>query len=268
MNRSVSIAVVLLFSSLGASLAAGCLAAEVAEEGLEGPLEPVEPAESDDELLPEPGEATPRIYGTIEAVLPVGDHDGRPGAECVALLDPEHRLRKIILIEPARQDGKCSLADYASGGALSFTWEDTEVYWSSAGIAALRAALGDRDGAVHCLIGETTSEARALASLLLFSTLPDAQQASQAATFAPRRVHSLYDFEGEAQVKAEAAYQAVRVTRRCDNPGTPRLESRTHAGFVYGYTASNSGSCQGGWFSRRHTYDRYWRLIGALEYAE
>jgi hypothetical protein len=258
MNRSVFVSVTLLFSTL----AAGCLDAAAGEEELDGRADP-------DEEATEPAEEpAPRMYNIIEEVLPAGDHDGRAGVECVALLNPENRLRKIILVEPVRADGSCGLARYAAGGALSFAWDDTSVYSISAGIAALRARLGDKNGAVHLLTGGVTSEEASLVGLEVFSTLPTAQQASQAATFSPRRVHSLYDFEGEEQVKAEAAYQAVRVSEPCEQPGAPRLESRTFAGFVYGYTASNLGRCQGRGFSRRHTYDRSWRLIGTLEYLE
>jgi hypothetical protein len=201
-------------------------------------------------------------------VLPAGDHDGIAGDECVALLDPEHRLRKIILVEPAGPDGACALAAYAPGDAVSFTWGDTAAYSDAAGVASLRAALDDGDGAVHRLTGATTSEAAALASLHAFLALPDAQQASQLTALPAKRVHSLYDFEGDEEVKAEAAYQAVRVTQVCENPGTPRLDARFGGGFVYGYTASNSGSCHSGWFSKLHVYNRAWRLVAKYEYSE
>ena len=69
-------------------------------------------------------------------------------------------------------------------------------------------------------------------------------------------------------ILAEAAYQAVRVTQPCENPGSPRLEARVHDGFVYGYTASNSGSCHSGWFSKLHVYNRSWRLVAKQEYSE
>lgn len=209
-----------------------------------------------------------RVYNIVEAVLPAGNHDGIAGDECVALLDPEHRLRKIILVEPAGPGGACALGAYAAGDAVSFTWGDTAAYSSSAGVATLRAALDDDNGAVHRLVGVTTSEAAALASLQAFLALPDAQQVTQLKTFTAKRVHSIYDFEGEDQVKAEAAYQAVRVTQPCENPGSPRLDARIHEGFVYGHTASNTGSCHSGWFSKLHLYNRTWRLVGKQEYSE
>src|SRR6187431_2868073 len=138
-----------------------------------------------------------RVYNVALAVLPAGNHDGIAGDECVALLDPEHRLRKIILVEPAGPGGTCALSAYAPGGAFSFTWGDTAAYSNTAGVAALRAALDDDDGAVHRLVGATTSEAAALASLQSFLALPYAQQASQLVTFTATRVHSIYDFEGQ-----------------------------------------------------------------------
>jgi hypothetical protein len=209
-----------------------------------------------------------RVYNIVQAVLPAGNHDGIAGNECVALLDPEHRLRKIILVAPAGAGGACALAAYAPGTAVSFTWGDTAAYSSTAGAAALRAALDDGDGAVHRLVGATTSEATALASLQAFLALTNAQQASQLVTFPATRVHSLYDFEGEEEALAEAAYQAVRITQTCENPGTPRLDARVSGGFVYGYTASNSGSCHSGWFSRLHIYNREWQLVAKQEYSE
>jgi hypothetical protein len=209
-----------------------------------------------------------RVYNIIEAVLPAGNHDGIAGDECVALLDPEHRLRKIILVEPAGAGGTCALSAYAPGGAFSFTWGDTAAYSSTAGVAALRAALSDDDGAVHRLIGATTSEAAALASLQAFLALPYAQQTSQLVTFTATRVHSLYDFEGQEEIYAEAAYQSVKVTQPCENPGSPRLDARYSGGFVYGYTASNSGSCHSGWFSMLHIYNREWQLVATQDYGE
>jgi hypothetical protein len=172
-------------------------------------------------------------------------------------------------VEAASGGGLCALSAYSAGQALSFTWGDTVGYGSNSGaIAALRAALNDDDGAVHRLQGTLTSEATALANLQSFLTLSFAQQASQLVTFTTTRVHSIYDFEGEEEVKAEAAYQAVRVTQPCENPGEPRLDSRTFAGFVYGYTASNSGSCHSGWFSKLHVYNRNWQLVAKQEYSE
>jgi hypothetical protein len=69
-------------------------------------------------------------------------------------------------------------------------------------------------------------------------------------------------------VLAEAAYQAVRVTQPCEQPGAPRLDARFHLGYVYGYTASNSGSCHSGWFSKLHVYNRAWRQVAKIEYSE
>ncbi len=209
-----------------------------------------------------------RVYNIVEAVLPAGNYDGVAGNECIALLNPEHRLRKIILVAPAGTGGSCALNAYIAGTALSFTWGDTSVYQGSAGITAIRAALSDNDGAVHRLTGSITSEAAALASLQAFHTLTDAQQASQINTFTANRVHSIYDFEGQEEVFAEAAYQAVRITQPCENPGSPQLNARVHNGFVYGYTASNSGSCHSGWFSMNHTYNRNWRLVARYDYSE
>ncbi len=209
-----------------------------------------------------------RVYNIVEAVLPAANYDGVAGNECLALLNPEHRLRKVILVETAGAGGSCALNAYSAGSALSFTWGATSVYQGSAGITAIRGALSDNDGAVHRLIGSITSEAAALANLRSFLTLSDAQQASQIGTFTANRVHSLYDFEGQEEVYAEAAYQAVRITQPCENPGSPRLDARVHNGFVYGYTASNTGSCHSGWFSMFHTYNRNWRLVARYDYSE
>ena len=164
--------------------------------------------------------------------------------------------------------GACQLASYTAGEALSFTWGDTGPYGISSGIAKLRAALDDTNGAVHRLIDAPTSEAAALTALTGFLGQPFDAQADQIATFTGKRVHSLYDFEGAEEVAAEAAYQAVRVTQPCEQPGSPRLEAYTHDGFVYGYIASNSGSCHSGWFSRRHTYNRSWQLVRQDDYSE
>jgi hypothetical protein len=220
-----------------------------------------------DTLEQEAGDPATRVYNIVEAVLPAGDHDGLAGDECVALIKPEHRLRKIILVE-AITAGGCALDDYAAGDAVSFTWGDTAQYGISAGIAELRGALADGNGAVHRLIAAPTSEATTLANLTAFLALPDADQASQIATFTGKRVHSLYDFDGDEEVAAEAAYQAVRVTGPCENPGSPRLEAYTHDGYVHGYIASNTGSCHSGWFTRRHTYNREWRRVATYEYSE
>jgi hypothetical protein len=237
------------------TFAAGCLGAttepEVLEEG--------EQSTTYDDF---------RVYSIIEAVLPAANHDGLAGNECVMLLDPEHRLRKIILVEPAGTGGTCALGAYSAGDALSFIWGDTSAYSNSGGVTALRAALDDDNGAVHRLVGPTTSEAAALASLEGFLALTNAQQASQLVTFTAKRVHSLYDFEGQEEVYAEAAYQSVRITQPCENPGSPRLDARVHDGFVYGYTASNSGSCHSGWFSMLHIYNRDWRLVATRDYGE
>lgn len=237
------------------AVTAGCLGATSEVEVLGDVEQPVSTADL-------------RVYNIVEAALPVGNHDGVAGNECVLLLNPEHRLRKIILVAPAGAGGTCALSAYAAGSAVSFTWGDTAAYSSTAGIAALRAGLGDDDGAVHRLVGVTTSEAAALASLQSFLALTDAQQTSQLVTFAATRVHSLYDFEGDEEEKAEAAYQAVRITQTCENPGSPRLDARFKHGFVWGYTASNSGSCHSGWFSKLHIYNRTWKLVGKQEYSE
>ncbi|WP_239470596.1 hypothetical protein [Archangium violaceum] len=240
---------------LAASLAAGCLGSETETDTLQ----------TTEQQATDPAF---RVYNIVEAVLPAANYDGVAGNECVALLNPEHRLRKIILVETAGAGGSCALNAYTAGTALSFTWGDTSVYQGSSGITAIRAALSDNDGAVHRLVGSITSEAAALANLHSFFTLSDAQQASQLATFTAIQVHSIYDFEGQEEVFAEAAYQAVRVTQPCENPGSPHLDARVHNGFVYGYTASNTGSCHSGWFSRFHTYNRNWRLVARYDYSE
>lgn len=251
MDRHLRLSAALVVSAV----TAGCLgAAREAED-----LEDVEQLTTYSDM---------RVYNIVEAVLPAGNYDGIAGNECVALLDPEHRLRKIILVEPAGAGGACALAAYAAGGAVSFTWGDTAAYSSTAGAASLRAALGDDNGAVHRLVGATTSEAAALASLQAFLALTDAQQASQLKLFTATRVHSLYDFEGDEEVSAEAAYQSVKITQPCENPGSPRLDARYNGGFVYGYTASNSGSCHSGWFSMLHIYNRDWRLVATQDYSE
>jgi hypothetical protein len=251
MCRHLRFSTVLVISAVAA---AGCVDAREAE-GLE---DAEQPGTYDDF----------RVYSIVEAVLPAGNHDGIAGDECVALLDPEHRLRKIILVEPAGAGGTCAISAYAAGGAFSFTWGDTAAYSNTAGITTLRTALGDDNGAVHRLVGATTSEATALANLQAFLALTNAQQASQLVTFTAKRVHSIYDFEGEEEVLAEAAYQSVRITGPCENPGSPRLDARFKDGFVYGYTASNSGSCHSGWFSMLHIYNRSWTLVATQDYGE
>lgn len=243
----------LLFAS---SLAAGCLGAET---------------DTDDTLQATEQQVTDptfRVYNVVEAVLPAANYDGVAGNECIALLNPEHRLRKVILVETAGAGGSCALTAYTAGTALSFTWGDTSVYQGSSGITAIRAALSDTDGAVHRIVGSLTSEATTLAHLQSFLTLSNTQQASQLGTFTANRVHSLRDFEGQEEVYAEAAYQSVRVTQYCENPGTPTLEALVNNGFVYGYRASNSGSCHSGWFSRSRTYNRSWHLVASHDYSE
>lgn len=246
------------------AFAGGCVAAdsETGEEAAEAADDTLADTE---QLVTDPAF---RVYNVVETRLPAGNYDGVAGNECVSLLNPEHRLRKIILVQAVGTNGTCPIASFAAGTAFSFTWGDTTVYQGSAGITALRAALSDNDGAVHRLTGTATSEAATLANLQGFLTLTDAQQTSQLVLFTANRVHSIYDFEGEEQVKAEAAYQAVRTTQTCEQPGSPVLEARVFAGFVYGYTASNSGSCHSGWFSRLHIYNRNWRRVGTQEYSE
>lgn len=254
---SVAMRTPLRFSSLllAASFAAGCLGPETDTDNLQ----------TTEQEVTDP---TFRVYNIVEAVLPAANYDGVAGNECIALLNPEHRLRKVILVETASSGGACALTAYPAGSAFSFTWGDTSVYQGSSGITAIRAALSDSDGAVHRLAGSITSEAATLAHLQSFLTLSDAQQTSQLGTFTANRVHSIYDFEGEEEELAEAAYQAVRVTQPCENPGSPSLNARVHNGYVYGYTASNTGSCHSGWFTRTHTYNRNWRLVGVYEYSE
>ncbi|MFP2924458.1 hypothetical protein ACLESO_04425 [Pyxidicoccus sp. 3LG] len=240
---------------MACSVAAGCAGAETDADTLE----------TAEQQVTDP---TFRLYNIVEAVLPAANYDGVAGDECLALVNPEYRLRKVILVETAGAGGSCALNAYTAGTALSFTWGDTSVYQGSSGITAIRAALSDNDGAVHRLTGSLTSEAAALASLQSFLTLSDAQQGSQIGTFTANRVHSIYDFEGQEEVSAEAAYQAVRVTQPCENPGSPSLNARVHNGFVYGYTATNTGSCHSGWFTMRHTYNRNWRLVHRYDYSE
>ena len=251
MRTSIRLAPLLLASSV----AVGCAGAET-------------DADTVQTLAQQVTDPTFRVHNIVEAVLPAGDYDGVPGSECIALLNPEHRLRKIILVETAGTGGTCALSAYTAGTAFSLTWGDTAVYTGASGIAAVHAALSDGDGAVHRLTGALTSEAATLAHLRSFLTLSDVQQASQLVTFTDDPVHSRYDFEGREQTAAEAAYQAVRVTQPCENPGSPRLSARVRDGFVYGYTASNSGSCHSGWFSKLHIYNRDWRLVGKQEYSE
>lgn len=213
-------------------------------------------------------EAETRVYNIVDVVLPAGNHDGTPGDECVALLNPEHRLRAVILVESVAPGGTCALAAYAPGDAVSFTWGDTSAYSDNAGRPIVRAAVGSGDGAVHRLSGVTTSEATALANLNAFLVLPDATQGTQLLSVPGKRVHSIYDFEGDEEVAAEAAYQSVRPMQTCEQPGSPQLDARYVDGFVRGYVASNSGSCHSGWFSRTHVYNRAWRLVASYEYSE
>ncbi|MEJ7597366.1 MAG: hypothetical protein WKG01_05605 [Kofleriaceae bacterium] len=229
---------------------------------------PSEVPEELDSTEQEATDPTTRIYNVVEAVLPAGNHDGLAGDECVALMKPEHRLRKVILVESVSVGGACALEAFAAGEALSFTWGDTAPYGISSGVTALRTALDDSNGAVHRLIDAPTSEAVAQTALGAFLTQSFDAQADQIGTFTGKRVHSLYDFDGDEEVAAEAAYQGVRVTQPCEQPGTPRLEAYSHDGFVYGYIASNSGSCHSGWFSMRHTYNRLWQLVRQDDYSE
>ncbi|QSQ17543.1 hypothetical protein [Myxococcus landrumensis] len=209
-----------------------------------------------------------RIYNMVEAVLPAANYDGVPGNECIALLNPEYRLRKIILVESVAPGATCTLSTYTAGKALSFTWGDSSVYQGTAGIAAIRTALNDSNGAVHRLVGSVTNEATTLAHLQNSWSLTDAQQSAIIGSVAGVRVHSLYDFEGQEEVYAEAAYQDVRVTGPCENPGTPTLNAHTINGFVYGYSATNTGSCHSGWFTVQRVYNRHWHLVYSYSYSE
>ncbi|XXF79694.1 hypothetical protein P2318_08020 [Myxococcaceae bacterium GXIMD 01537] len=240
---------------LASSLTTGCL----------GPETDTDTVQTVEQQVTDP---TFRVHNIVEAVLPAANYDGVAGDECIALLNPEHRLRKVILVETAGAGGACALNAYSAGTAISFTWGDTSVYQGTAGIAAIRTALSDTDGAVHRVTGTLTSEAATLADLQSFLAQTDADQAEDLVTYTANRVHSIYDFAGQEEVHAEAAYQAVRVTQPCENPGSPRLEARVNNGFVYGYTASNSGSCHSGWFSMQHIYNRDWRLVAKYEYSE
>jgi len=240
---------------LASSFSVGCLGAEIDADSIQ----------TLEQLVTDP---TFRVYNIVEAVLPAANYDGVPGEECLALLNPEHRLRKLILVETAGAGSSCALDAYSAGTSFSFTWGDTSAYSGSPGITAIRATLSANDGAVHRLVGSLTSEAATLADLRSFLALSDASQASQLVTFTANRVDSRYDFAGGEEALAEAAYQAVRVSQPCENPGSPRLEARVHDGFVYGYTASNSGSCHSGWFSKLHIYNRSWRLVAKQEYSE
>ena len=241
------------------AVAVGCVGAEDGAENEADGLATAEQQATDPSF---------RLYNIVESVLPAANYDGVAGNECLALVNPEYRLRKVILIEAAGPGNTCALSAYAGGYALSFTWGDTTAYSNSAGIAAIRTALSDTDGAVHRLSGVLTSEASALSGLQSFLTLPNATQGSQINALTAVRVHSIYDFAGADQVKAEAAYQSVRITQTCENPGTPRLEARVKNGFVYGYTASNTGSCHSGWFQMIHTYNRNWVLVASYDYSE
>ena len=243
---------------LATSLLTGCL-------GPEG--EDTEVLETQQQESTDP---TFRLHNIVEAVLPAGNYDGLPGNECIALVNPEHRLRKVILVETAGVNGACALNAYSAGSAISFTWGDTAVYQGPAGIAAIRTALSDTNGAVHRLVGAITSEAATLADLQAFPAQTDLAQATalKSTAYSAVRVHSLHDFEGQEQTKAEAAYQAVRITQSCEQPGTPRLEARVRNGFVYGYIATNTGSCHSGWFHFRHVYNRDWRRVENYNYSE
>ncbi|MFP2956316.1 hypothetical protein ACLEPN_00405 [Myxococcus sp. 1LA] len=242
---------------LASSLTAGCLGPETDTDTAD--VESIEQQATDPSF---------RLYNVVEAVLPAGNYDGVPGNECIALVNPEYRLRKVILVEPAGANGACALNAYSAGSALSFTWGDTSVYQGPAGIASIRAALSDTDGAVHRLTGTLTSEAATLAHLQDFLTQTPAVQYGALAGFDAVRVHSRYDFAGEEQVKAEAAYQSVRVTQPCEQPGYPTLSALVSNGFVYGYKASNSGSCHSGYFILRYTFNRNWQLVDSYEYSE
>src|SRR6187549_2212475 len=197
MSKHLQLSAMLVFSAI----AVGCVDAE---------------DEAADDLAATEQQATDpsfRVYNIVESVLPAANYDGVAGNECLALLNPEHRLRKAILIEAAGPGNTCALSAYAGGYALSFTWGDTTAYSNSAGITAIRTALSDTDGAVHRLSGVLTSEAATLSNLQSFLTLPNATQGSQINALTAVRVHSIYDFAGADQVKAEAAYQSVRITQ-------------------------------------------------------
>lgn len=256
MRKTLSFSALLLASAA----VAGCV--DAGDESTSGPeiLDSAEQEATDPNF---------RIYNIVKSVLPAGDYDGLAGNECVALINPEHRLRNIILVESVAPGARCALTTYSSGTAFSLTWGDTSAYSNSGGAAAIRAALGDTtNAAVHRLSGVLTNEAAALANLQVFLTQTNTQQATQISTFSSVRVHSLYDFEGEEELYAEAAYQAVRPQQTCENPGYPGLYAHVNGGFVYGYIASNSGSCHSGWFSRRHTYNRNWDQVARFDYSE
>ncbi|MFP2911217.1 hypothetical protein ACLESD_40555 [Pyxidicoccus sp. 3LFB2] len=244
---------------LASSLLAGCLGPETDTETDTETLQATEQQATDPAF---------RVYNIVEAVLPAANYDGVAGNECIALLNPEHRLRKVILVESVAAGGTCALKAYSAGTALSFTWGATTVYQGTAGIASIRAALSDTDGAVHRLAGPVTSEAATLTHLKTFLTQTDSQQASVLGTATAIDVHSRYDFDGQEEVNAEAAYQAVRVTQPCENPGSPSLVALVRNGFVYGYRASNTGSCHSGWFTMSHVYNRNWRLVYRYDYSE
>ena len=224
--------------------------------------------DAEDALDQEAALSTTRIFGVVDTVLAPGDHDGVAGEECVVLITAERRARKVLLVEPASSGG-CSAQSHPAGSAVSFTWGDTKGYGKSDGAAALRAAVGS-DAAVHVLAGSLKSEAAALAELQTFLALPAAEQAQELAgpDVTSVRVHSQHDFEGAAEVAAEAAYHAVSVTQPCEQPGSPKLEARMKGGFVFGYVAKNSGSCHSGWFSKKRVYNRAWTLIAQQEYSE
>ena len=108
----------------------GCLGAEMDAESIQTLEQPVT-------------DPTFRVYNIVEAVLLAANYDGVPGDECLVLLNPEHRLRKLILVETAGAGGSCALDAYSASTAFSFTWGDTAAYSGSPGITAIRAALSD-----------------------------------------------------------------------------------------------------------------------------
>lgn len=211
-----------------------------------------------------------QVHGFVKAALPATELDGVAGAECAVLVQPEHRLRPVVLLEPTDDDGACSLEAFPPGRALAFQWSDTRAYGAPAVIARVRQAFASEDATVTALLRAPADASIAAAALRAHLQAPLMEQAATLASsqLATVRVHSRHDFAGEAQRAAQAAFDRVRITQPCENPGSPELAAKLKDGFVYGYVASNSGSCHSGWFSRRFTYNRDWVLVAESSYSE
>ena len=110
----------------------------------------------------------PRVFGFVKDAWPAGDLDGADGAECAVLVQPEHRLRQVILLEAVAEDGTCALSVFSPGSALSFAWSDTAAEGAPAVVARVRAAFASVDATVATLRVAPVDEGVAAAALAAY----------------------------------------------------------------------------------------------------